>query len=85
MSLIVTLSGSPSHPSRTQLLANLVGRRLASDGFTVERLNVRDLPAEDLLHGRAQSDSSGRRWPSSNGPTPWWWPRRSTRRLTAAC
>lgn len=57
MSLIVTLSGSPSHPSRSQLLGELVGQRLAADGFTVEGLNVRDLPAEDLLHGRARSTS----------------------------
>ncbi len=52
MSLIVTLSASPSHPSRSAALAALVGEQLRAGGFDVEALNVRDLPAESLLHGR---------------------------------
>jgi FMN reductase len=52
VALIVTIAGSPSRPSRSAALAAHVGARLAADGFTVEGLDVRDLPAEDLLHGR---------------------------------
>ena len=52
MSLIVTISGSPSSPSRSAGLADLVGRRLRPAGFEVEALDVRDLPAQSLLHAR---------------------------------
>jgi FMN reductase len=54
-SLIVTVSGSPSADSRTQELATQVGVTLASLGFEVAAINVRDLPAEDLIHGRSDS------------------------------
>ena len=53
MSLIVTLSGSPSPTSRTSMLARHVGAQLRAEGFTVEGIEVRDLPAEDLLLARA--------------------------------
>jgi FMN reductase len=49
MPRIVTLSGSPFPSTRTQLLAEWIGGRLAAQGFGVESLSVRDLPAEDLL------------------------------------
>ena len=52
---IVIVSGSPTASSRTLLLAREVGQRLASAGFGVELINVRDLPAEDLLFARAES------------------------------
>jgi FMN reductase len=52
MSLIVTLSGSPSSPSRSLELADLVGGRLRGAGFEVAAINVRDLPGTALLHGR---------------------------------
>jgi FMN reductase len=55
MSLVVTISGSPSAESRTQALASQVGAAIAARGFEVEAINVRDLPAEDLLHARADS------------------------------
>ena len=55
MSLVVTISGSPSAASRTQALAAHVGVEIAVRGFEVEALNVRDLPAEDLLHARLDS------------------------------
>jgi FMN reductase len=48
----VTISGSPSQSSRTSLLARHVGGKLAAEGFTVDALEVRDLPAEDLLLAR---------------------------------
>jgi FMN reductase len=52
MALIVTISGSPSQTSRSSLLARHVGGKLQADGFTVETLEVRDLPAEDLMFAR---------------------------------
>jgi FMN reductase len=52
MSRIVTISGSPSESSRTSLLARHVGGRLEGEGFTVDAIEVRDLPAEDLLLAR---------------------------------
>jgi FMN reductase len=55
MSLVVTISGSPSAASRTQALAAHVGLAIAARGFEVEALNVRDLPAEDLLCSRPDS------------------------------
>jgi FMN reductase len=54
-SLVVTISGSPSADSRTQELATEVGATLASLGFEVAAINVRDLPAEDLIHARSDS------------------------------
>jgi FMN reductase len=48
--LIVT--GSPSGSSRTAKLANLVGARLAKNGLDSSLLDLRTLPAEDLLHAR---------------------------------
>ena len=55
MALIVTVSGSPSVPSRTFLLAKYVNERLRGDGFAVELIDVRALPAADLLAGRADA------------------------------
>lgn len=55
MPLIVTISGSPSPTSRTQELAREVGADLVARGFEVVSINVRDLPAEDLLHARLES------------------------------
>jgi FMN reductase len=52
---ILVVSASPSLGSRTLLLAQEVGRRLQGEGFTVEFVNLRDLPAEDLLLARAES------------------------------
>jgi len=53
--LIVVITGSPSAGSRTLALANRVGDALAAQRLDVQRINVRDLPAEDLLHARAES------------------------------
>jgi FMN reductase len=49
---ILVISGSPTRPSRTAALAALVAERLASAGFVIRSLSVRDLPAEALLHAR---------------------------------
>jgi len=55
MSLVVTISASPLQASRTQLLAAQVGAAVAARGIAVETINVRDLPAEDLLWGRTDA------------------------------
>jgi FMN reductase len=55
VALIVTVSGSPSTSSRTLMLAKYVNERLRGDGFDVELIDVRALPAEDLLAGRADA------------------------------
>lgn len=49
MTAIVVVSGSPSESSRTLLLSRDVGARLRAEGFDVDFVNVRDLPAEDLM------------------------------------
>jgi FMN reductase len=55
MALVVAISGSPSATSRTLLLIRDVAARLARTGFEVEVLNVRDLPAADLIGGQADT------------------------------
>lgn len=52
MASIVTISGSPSPSSRSSLLARHVGGRLEGEGFEISSLDVRELPAEDLLLAR---------------------------------
>ncbi len=52
MSSILILTGSPSATSLSTQVAAKVGARLATEGFTVTSLNVRDLPAEDLVFAR---------------------------------
>ena len=53
--LVVTISASPVSESRTQLLAAEVAAAVGARGFAVEAVNVRDLPAEDLLWGRTDA------------------------------
>ena len=55
MSNVVILSGSPSASSRTLRLLRHIGARLHGDGFNVAEIEVRTLPAEDLLFARAAS------------------------------
>jgi FMN reductase len=55
MAHIVTISGSPSDSSRTLLLAKHINRRLIAAGFTVDLIEVRGLPAQDLLSARADA------------------------------
>jgi FMN reductase len=55
VALIVTISGSPSATSRTLLLAKQINQRLLRDGFEVDLIDVRSLPAEELLSGRAEA------------------------------
>lgn len=55
MSKIVIISGSPSAPSRTDLVLRHVEALLKKKGFEVDYIAVTDLPAEDLLYARYDS------------------------------
>ena len=55
MSAIVVITGSPSAGSRTLGLANRVADALAAQRFDVQRINVPDLPGDDLLHARVDA------------------------------
>lgn len=46
---ILALTGSPSATSKSNRIVDQIGRRLATEGYAVESLAVRDLPAESLL------------------------------------
>jgi FMN reductase len=52
MTKTLILTGSPSGSSRTAKLAALIGARLAQRGVDSSLLDVRGLPAEDLLHAK---------------------------------
>jgi FMN reductase len=55
MSDILLISGSPSTPSRSGALLEYAAERLSAEGFTTERISVRDYPAEDLILGKFDS------------------------------
>lgn len=57
MSAVLVISGSPSRTSRTERVARLVARRIAVRGAQASLLDVRDLPAEDLMHARFAAPS----------------------------
>ncbi|HYP71554.1 MAG TPA: NADPH-dependent FMN reductase, partial [Variovorax sp.] len=50
---VLLVAGSPSAPSRSSALLEAVGTRLALRGARIERLAVRELPAQALLAGDA--------------------------------
>ena len=50
--LVVTLGGSPSQRSRSGVLLDQAKRWLIEQGVEVVSYQVRDFPAEDLLHAR---------------------------------
>lgn len=55
MTSTLIITGSPSGTSRTARLAALVGSRLSELGLDSSLLDVRSLPAEDLLQARADA------------------------------
>src|SRR3954469_4860376 len=57
MSSVLIISGSPSATSRTERLARSIARRIAQRDVQVSLLDVRDLPATDLLHARFDAPS----------------------------
>lgn len=52
MTSIVTIAGSPSLPSRSAALTQYVAAQLCARGFELSSINVRELPADELLAGR---------------------------------
>ncbi|MBX3080052.1 MAG: NADPH-dependent FMN reductase [Anaerolineae bacterium] len=52
MPSVVTIAGSPTHPSRSAGLLNYAAQQLEQAGLHVQPIIVRDLPAEALIHGR---------------------------------
>lgn len=57
MSKIVILQGSPTAKSRLHGVLDRVRRQIEESGAQVSVVNVRDLPAEDLLHARFDSEA----------------------------
>jgi len=55
---VAVVSGSPAPASRTLALARHVGGYLSRDGADVRYIDVRDLPADDLLWARASSEQT---------------------------
>lgn len=54
---VVTLAGSPTADSRSAALLRFVERRLAAQAAEVRHIALRELPALDLLHARAETPS----------------------------
>jgi FMN reductase len=57
MTSVLIISGSPSSTSRTERLARSVAARIAAQGVRASVLDVRHLPAVDLLHARFDAPS----------------------------
>jgi FMN reductase len=55
MAQIITIAGSPSAASRSTGVLELARTMLARQAIATDMLQVRDLPAEDLLFGRFDS------------------------------
>ena len=47
---VLLIAGSPTTPSRSSALLDAVGQRLDGRGARIDRIAVRDLPAQPLLH-----------------------------------
>lgn len=56
MRRIVLISGSPSEHSRSDKVLNYVDSILQHKGYSTEKILVSDIPAEDLMYGRYNSD-----------------------------
>ena len=57
MSSVLIVSGSPSSTSRTERLARSIAARIGLHDVRASLLDVRNLPAEDLLHARFEAPS----------------------------
>lgn len=54
---IVLINGSPSFPSRSQGILDYAIALLSTEGINTDLISVRDLPAEDLVFGRYNSEA----------------------------
>jgi FMN reductase len=57
MSSVLIVSGSPSSTSRTERLARSIAARITKRDVQASLLDVRHLPADDLLHARFEAPS----------------------------
>jgi len=57
MTSMLTIGGSPSHPSRSAALLDYCRTQLGRRGLTTENITVRDLNAEELIQGRFDGPS----------------------------
>jgi FMN reductase len=57
MTSVLIISGSPSSTSRTERLARSIAARIAAQDVRASLLDVRQLPADDLLHARFEAPS----------------------------
>ncbi len=57
MSSVLIISGSPSSTSRTERLARSIASRINAHGAEATLLDVRSLPADDLLNARFEAPS----------------------------
>jgi FMN reductase len=55
MANVLTINRSPSVASKTRALLSNLTEVLVADGHEVHNLNLRELPAEDLMHARASA------------------------------
>jgi FMN reductase len=56
MSEIILLSGSPAERSKSQAILVYVQKSLSALGVSSRIVGVRDFPAEDLMHGKYESE-----------------------------
>ncbi|WP_018749903.1 NADPH-dependent FMN reductase [Paenibacillus sanguinis] len=54
---ITIINGSPTPGSRLNAVIARTEQLLVQEGFEVNRLNVSELPAEDLIHARFESEA----------------------------
>lgn len=59
MTSLLAITGSPSPSSRTVLVAEQLVNRLSRTGFDAGHLNLRDLPARELLAGDTAASGVG--------------------------
>lgn len=57
MGKIVVINGTPSLVSRINAVIEYAEDDLRGRGFEVERINVAELPAEDLIHTKFESEA----------------------------
>jgi FMN reductase len=57
MSDIVTIAGSPSHPSRSSAILELIRERFEERQLSTSAIQIRGLPAQALLWGHIQDRS----------------------------
>jgi FMN reductase len=57
MSSVLIISGSPSSTSRTERLARSIAARISARDAKASLLDIRNLPADDLLHARFEAPS----------------------------